>query len=441
MQSERALKFYLDEVHLLGSELSLDARLVTVSDQLKDLAVRSPDRSAQRRNEPYRLAVSGIYARLAATARELGQAEASRHAVGEAPPYAEAAEFVADLGILYRSLMANGSATLARGRLRSLRRAASPFGFYLAGIDLRQNSEVHERTVGELFEMTCTASNYAGLPEAARIPLLREELKIARLLSSPFLRYSVETASELTILREAAEAHRRYGKAAVPNYVISKTNGVSDLLEVGLLLKEAELLRPRERELDVNIVPLFETIADLRNCGSVMGELLAMPEYLCLLEGRGRAQEVMLGYSDSNKDGGFLTSGWELYKAEIALVDTFRRHGITLRLFHGRGGSVGRGGGPSYQAILAQPPGAVQGAIRVTEQGEVIASKYSNPELGRRNLETLAAATLEATLLQPETPEPRPDYLEAMEFLSAEAYSTYRELVYETEGFGRFFRE
>ena len=367
--------------------------------------------------------------------------EASRHAVGEAPPYTEAAEFVADLGILYRSLMTNGSATLARSRLRSLRRAANTFGFYLAGIDLRQNSEVHERTVGELFEMTCTESNYAGLPEAARISLLREELKTPRLLCSPFLRYSGETASELAILREAADAHRRYGKAAVPNYVISKTNGVSDVLEVGLLLKEAGLLRPRERELDVNIVPLFETIADLRNCGSIMDELFAMPEYLCLLESRGRAQEVMLGYSDSNKDGGFLTSGWELYKAEIALIDTFRRHGITLRLFHGRGGSVGRGGGPSYQAILAQPSGAVQGQIRITEQGEVIAAKYSQAEVGRRNLEILAAASLEATLLQPDQAAPREEYFAAMEELSTHAYRAYRNLVYETAGFERYFGE
>ena len=149
----------------------------------------------------------------------------------------------------------------------------------------------------------------------------------------------------------------------------------------------------------------------------------------------------MLGYSDSNKDGGFLTSGWELYKAEIALIDVFRHHGIGLRLFHGRGGSVGRGGGPSYQAILAQPVGAVQGAIRITEQGEVIASKYSNPELGRRNLEILAAATFEASLLQVETAEPQTEYLEAMEYLSAEAYNVYGGLVYETDGFDRFFRE
>jgi len=441
MQSERAFKFYLDEVHLLGGELSLDARLVTVSNQLKDLAERSPDRSPHRRNEPYRLAVSGIYARLAATKRAFGQAEASRHAIGEAPPYAAVAEFVADLSILYRSLMANGSAMLARSRLRSLRRAANTFGFHLAGIDLRQNSEVHERTVGELFEMTCTASNYADLPEAARISLLHEELKTARLLSSPFLRYSAETASELAILREAAVAHQLYGNAAVPNYVISKTNGVSDLLEVALLLKEAGLLRPRERELDVNIVPLFETIADLRNCAQIMDELLSFPEYFCLLDSRGRAQEVMLGYSDSNKDGGFLTSGWELYKAEIALIDTFRRHGITLRLFHGRGGSVGRGGGPSYQAVLAQPSGAVQGQIRITEQGEVIAAKYSQSDVGRRNLETLAAACLEATVLQPEQAAPREEYFAAMEELSNHAYRAYGNLVYETPGFERYFWE
>jgi phosphoenolpyruvate carboxylase len=440
MQSERALKFYLDEVHLLGGELSLDARLVTVSDQLKELAERSPDRSPHRRNEPYRLAISGIYARLAATARVFGQAEALRHAVGEALPYAEAAEFVADLDILYRSLTANGSARLARGRLRSLHRAANTFKFYLAGIDLRQNSEVHERTVGELFEMGRTDSTYAGLPEPARISFLREELQTARLLSSPFVRYSAETGSELTILHEAADAHRRYGKAAVPNYVISKTNGVSDLLEVGLLLKEAGLLRPRERELDMNIVPLFETIDDLRNCGRIMDELFSVPEYFGLLESRGRAQEVMLGYSDSNKDGGFLTSGWELYKAELALIETFHRHGITLRLFYGRGGSVGRGGGPSYQAILAQPSGAMQGQIRITEQGEVIAAKYSHADVGRRNLEILAAASLEATLLQPDQAAPQ-EYFAVMEELSNHAYRAYRTLVYETAGFERYFWE
>ncbi|MBI3706237.1 MAG: phosphoenolpyruvate carboxylase [Proteobacteria bacterium] len=441
MQSRQALNFYLDELHRLGGEFSLDTRLVTVSAELQGLIERSPDRSPRRQDEPYRRAISGIYARLAATAWALDQFEASRHAVGDAPPYASAAELRADLDILHRSLAANGSATLARGRLRSLRRAAEVFAFHLAAIDLRQNSNVHERTVDELFEMTCPGTGYRGLAEDARIALLLGELKTARPLASPFVTYSAETAAELTILRIAAEAQRHYGKAAVPNYVISKADGVSDILEVALLLREAGLLRPREGDLAMNIVPLFETIEDLRNCGSVLDSLLALPEYQRLLDSRGRVQEVMLGYSDSNKDGGFLTSGWELYKAEIALIDAFRRHDVRLRLFHGRGGSVGRGGGPSYQAILAQPGGAVQAGIRITEQGEVIASKYSHPEVGRRNLEILAAATLDAMLLQPDRAAPRDEYLAAMEELSAHAYRSYRNLVYETEGFERYFWE
>jgi phosphoenolpyruvate carboxylase len=186
---------------------------------------------------------------------------------------------------------------------------------------------------------------------------------------------------------------------------------------------------------------LFETIGDLQRCGGIMDELLGLPAYRRLLASRGGTQEVMLGYSDSNKDGGYLTSTWELYKAELALIDIFRRHQVGLRLFHGRGGSVGRGGGPSFEAILAQPPGAVQGQIRVTEQGEVIAGKYSNAEVGRRNLETLAAATLEATLLEGNRPPPPGDYLAVMEELSAHAFRAYRDLVYETEGFDRYFRE
>jgi phosphoenolpyruvate carboxylase len=440
-QNSRALQHYLGELHLLGSELSLDTRLVGVSDALAELAERSPDHSANRRDEPYRRAITGISARLAVTAQALDHLDAPQHAVGAASPYTDSSELLADLVMIDDSLVANGSAILAQGRLKKLRRAVDVFGFHLAALDLRQNSDVHERSVSEMLGFAEPGLDYANLGEAERIRLLLTELATARPLTSAFLPYSAETSGELAILRATAAAHRLYGREAVPHYVISKTTGVSDILETAVLLKEAGLLRPREGALDLDIVPLFETIEDLRHCGEVMDELLSLPEYMRLLDGRGRVQEVMLGYSDSNKDGGFLTSGWELYKAEVALVEVFRRHDVGLRLFHGRGGSVGRGGGPSYQAILAQPAGAVQGAIRITEQGEVIASKYSNPELGRRNLEILAAATLEATLLQPETAEPRPEYLEAMEFLSAEAYRAYRNLVYETDGFDRFFRE
>src|SRR5712691_10741696 len=440
-QSSRALEHYLAELHTLGGELSLDNRLVGITDALEDLAARSPDRSANREDEPYRRAITGIYARLAATAQALDHLEPPQHAVGEAPPYGDSGELLADLAVIRSSLAANGSAILAEGRLKHLRRAVDAFGFHLASLDLRQNSDVHERSIGEMLSLVQPGLDYAGLPEPERVRLLLAELGTARPLASAFLSYSAETESELAILRATADAHRRYGRDKVPHYVISKTTGVSDILETAVLLKEAGLLRPRESALDLDIVPLFETIEDLRHCGEVMDHLLGLREYACLLDNRGRVQEVMLGYSDSNKDGGFLTSGWELYKAEVTLVDVFRLHDVRLRLFHGRGGSVGRGGGPSYQAILAQPLGAVQGAIRITEQGEVIASKYSNPEVGRRNLEILFAATLEATLLQPAEAAPRPTYLDAMDELSGHAYAAYRALVSETPGFADYFRQ
>jgi phosphoenolpyruvate carboxylase len=221
------------------------------------------------------------------------------------------------------------------------------------------------------------------------------------------------------------------------------TAGPSDVFEVALLLKEAGLLVPgQEPRLAVNIIPLFETIGDLRACGGIMDQLYSCPLYRQLLESRDDIQEVMLGYSDSNKDGGFFTSTWSLYQAEVDLVRLFAEHKVTLRLFHGRGGSVGRGGGPSYDAILAQPPGSVGGQIRLTEQGEIIASKYANPENGRRNLETLLAATLEASLL-PQAHgievQSSTEFMSAMEEISASAHRAYRDLVYETPGFTDYF--
>ena len=440
MQSKRALGFYLDELHLLGGELSLDGRIVPVSDGLRALVERSADHAPERQDEPYRRVIVGIYARLAATAKTLDGLEAP-HPVEPAPAYDSAVELKADLDTVYHSLAENGSLALARGRLRSLRRAVDVFGFHLASLDLRQNSDIHARVMAELVAAAGLEADYGKLDEPGRVALLLGELDTMRPLASPYLTYGEETTSELAMLRVAADAHRRYGRAAMPNYVISKADSVSDILEVAVLLKEVGLLRPREGHLAVDIVPLFETIGDLQHCGRIMDELLGLPAYRRLLASRGGTQEVMLGYSDSNKDGGYLTSTWELYKAELTLIETFRRHKVGLRLFHGRGGSVGRGGGPSYEAILAQPPGAVQGEIRITEQGEVIAGKYSNAEVGRRNLETLAAATLEATLLEGDRPAPPAAYLAIMEELSAHAFRAYRALVYETEGFDRYFRE
>ena len=441
MQSRKALGYLLEQLHKLGAELSTTTSLIPVPQALNDLAAHSPDRNPHRADEPYRRAIAGFYARLAATAQQLDGLEAPRHAVAAAQPYRNAQELADDLDVLHQSLHGHNARLLARGRLRRLRRAVSLFGFHLAPLDLRQNSDVHARTVAELLAVGRPGTDYFALDENARITLLLEELANPRLLSVPGVQYSDETQSELRIFRSARSIHERYGRGAIENMIISKTDGVSDMLELAVLLKEVGLLRSLEHALDVNIVPLFETIDDLANAGPIMDRLLGLNFYNQLLAGRGAVQEVMLGYSDSNKDGGFLTSGWALYRAEIALTRVFARHGITLRLFHGRGGSVGRGGGPSYQAILAQPQGAVQGQIRVTEQGEVIAHKYANPELGRRNLEILAAATLEATLLPHEYDAPRAEFLEAMEQLSRDAYTAYRAMVYETPGFERYFWE
>jgi phosphoenolpyruvate carboxylase len=433
MQSECALRFYLDELHRLGGELSLDDRLIAVAPDLERLAATSPDPSPHRHHEPYRRAISGLYARLAATLWSLDRSEAPRHAVGEAPVYSRPDELRSALDVIHTSLVADGSSELARGRLRRLRRAVDVFGFHLAPIDLRQNSSVHERVMAELCRIAQRDDEYASRSENEKIALLCAEIESPRPLTSPYVAYGEETVSELAVLCAAADGRKTYGGDAVPHYVISKTESASDVLEVAALLKEVGLLDPHESRLHLDVIPLFETIEDLRGCAAIMDTLFALGPYRALVRSRGDVQEVMLGYSDSNKDGGYTTSTWELYKAEVALIGTFRRHGVALRLFHGRGGSVGRGGGPSYQAILAQPEGALQGAIRITEQGEIIAAKYSNAEVGRRNLEALAAATLEATL--------RPEYLAAMDELSATAYRTYRALVYETEGFERYFRE
>jgi phosphoenolpyruvate carboxylase len=437
MQSSRVLRYYLEELHVLGSELSLAAHLADVSEELRALAERSPDTSLHRRGEPYRLAVSGIYARLTATAVRL-DVETTRAPVGQAAAYADVGEFKADLDVLHRSLISNNSRVIARGRLRLLRRAVDCFGFHLARLDMRQNSAVHERTVAELIDAAMHGMSYMALTEEARIALLSDELRNARPLTSSFVKYSEETLGELAVFRAAAEAHAKFGADVIPQCIISMCEGVSDMLEVTLLLKEVGLVDPSGRSA-INIVPLFETIGDLQASSAIMDRLLSLHEYRKLVDGRGAIQEVMLGYSDSNKDGGFVTSGWELYKAEIGLVEVFERHHVRLRLFHGRGGSVGRGGGPSYDAIVAQPDGAVNGQIRITEQGEIISSKYSNAEVGRTNLEILAAATLEASLLQPRQSAPRREYLETMDRLSALAFKAYRALVYETEGFAEYF--
>ena len=438
-QASVALGHYLEEVHRLGGELSLSTRLVKPTAALLSLAQNAGDANVHRQDEPYRQALIGVYARLAATSRKLAQQAPPRAPNADLPAYAAPAAFEADLAVIADSLAAHGGSELAKQRLTPLRCAVRAFGFHLAAIDLRQNADVHETVVDELLDRAGVASGYAALDERAKVALLARELASPRLLRTPFAAYSERTREELAILDAAAGVHRRFGAAAIPHYVISKCQSVSDLLEVGIMCKEAGLLRGTELALD--IVPLFETIADLSNAGRILGDALAMPVVRAWLASRDAKQEVMLGYSDSNKDGGYLASTWALYRAELTLVAVARQAGIGLRLFHGRGGTVGRGGGPSFEAILAQPPGCVAHGLRITEQGEIIASKYSDAELGRRNLETLVAAALESALLDTEELGERSEpYFAALDELSAIALQAYRDLVYGTDGFVDYFR-
>jgi phosphoenolpyruvate carboxylase len=500
-QADVALRHYLTEVHLLGAELSMSAMLVDFSPDMRALAESSPDTSEHRKDEPYRRALTGVYARLAATLRELTGGEAARHAVAPQNAYALAEEFLADLRTIEASLKTHHGEALIAQRLHPLIRAVEVFGFHLATVDLRQSSDKHEEVVAELLAVARVEAAYASLDEMAKRALLMEMLNDARPLRVLGTVYSDLARGELAIFEAALMARARFGKEAIRHYIISHTETVSDLLEVLLLQKEVGLMhgllndphawhsvsgaapqgggralgrpgddnrdphawhsvsgaapqgggralgRPGDAadngaSTDLIVVPLFETIEDLRNAAPIMREFYALPGIAQLLQRSGSEQDIMLGYSDSNKDGGIFTSNWELYRAEIALVELFDQlassHNITLRMFHGRGGTVGRGGGPSYQAILAQPPGTVRGQIRLTEQGEVIGSKYANPEIGRRNLETLVAATLEATLLQPTKPATKA-FLQAAAELSQASMAAYRALVYETPGFTEYF--
>ncbi len=516
-QADVALRHYLTEVHYLGSELSVSAMLVQCDPAMQALAERSPDTNAHRQDEPYRRALTGMYSRLAATLKALTGGDAARHAVAPQSPYLSAAEFLADLRVIEQSLRSHHGAALAVQRLHPLARAVEVFGFHLATVDLRQSSDQHERVVAELFAQARIEPDYTGLDESAKREVLMRQLRDARPLRVPDASYCEHTLGELTIFQTARSLRERFGAQAIRHYIISHTETVSDLLEVLLLQKEVGLMRGLLAEgtqgsacNDLIVVPLFETIEDLRNADPIMREFYALPGIQAMVQRSGAEQDIMLGYSDSNKDGGIFTSNWELYRAEIALValfDEINQHNhaaassttsaattqstagppqgglappggsaahavasmgatqstagppqgglapsggsaahavasvgamIQLRMFHGRGGTVGRGGGPSYQAILAQPPGTVRGQIRLTEQGEVIGSKYANPEIGRRNLETLVAATLEATLLQPTKPASAP-FLKAAAELSLSSMAAYRRLVYDTPGFTEYF--
>ncbi len=434
-QRRLVLEKYLGELHLLAQELSVSRRLAGVSEELERSVAAdqaglpgTARRLGERfRDEPYRRKLHFVVERLRRTAE------------GRAGGYGSAGEFAAQLGVMRESLLAHGGRELAAGRLAELELKVRLFGFHLARMDLREHSARHQAAVAELLARAGEEADYRDRPEEERQAILERELANRRPLVSGRLEYSAATAEVLAVFEVFRRAREQLDPQCVGSYLISMAHEPSDLLEVLLLAKEAGLFRPWQGESDLDVVPLFETIPDLRAAPRRLAELCRLPSYRAQLEARGMRQEVMLGYSDSDKDGGYLTANWELFKVQRDLAALAREQGVRLKLFHGRGGAIGRGGGPTGQAILAQAPGSWAGGIKITEQGEAISANYALEGIGRHTLERVLSAALLANL-EREWPGDAPveEWSAAMEELSERAYAAYREL-YEDGAFRAYF--
>jgi phosphoenolpyruvate carboxylase len=400
----------------LGEALARDER------ELPGIIARARDRNP---GQLYRHRLAAIGERLRRTA---GREEGG---------YGSPLELAAELEGIAASLRANGGARVAEGRLADLLWRIRGFGFHLAALDVRQESDVHGQAVAVMLEAAGIALDYGALGEAGRLRALEEALG-ANTPLVPVPGAGPPSGEPIELLRRLAAWQREYGEVACSTYIVSLTHEVSDLLEVLLLAREAGLGRGGGIPLD--IVPLYELIPELRRAGEITGALLGHPRYREHLERRGGVQEVMLGYSDSNKDGGYLASNWELYKAQRAVHQACASAGATLRLFHGRGGAIGRGGGPAERAIMAQPREALDGRLKLTEQGEVLHQRYSNPRIAARHLEQLTGALLRAALEPGVRPgdEHRSRWELVMDDLAEHSLTTYRALVYETPEFGEY---
>ncbi|MGZ7495922.1 phosphoenolpyruvate carboxylase [Corynebacterium sp. ZY180755] len=421
--AKTVLRYYANQLDRLERELSLSDRYSSCSQELLELADLGRNDVPSRVDEPYRRAIHGVRGRVLAT---LGEGEFERY---ESPD-----ELKRDLDTIDQSLRQFNGAIIADDRLARIRSAVTVFGFNLYTLDVRQNSESFENVLTELFALAGRTQDYRGLNEEQKIELLVDELRLNRPLLFPNVNgLSADTEKELGIFRAAAQAVADFGPQAVSHCIISMTGAVSDILEPMVLLKEVGLT-------DIDIAPLFETIEDLKNGAKILEDLWQVPFYREHLARRGDVQEVMLGYSDSNKDGGYLAANWALYAAELELVKLCEAHNITLRLAHGRGGAVGRGGGPTYDAILAQPKGAVNGSVRITEQGEVISAKYGSPDTARRHLEAFAAGALEASLLETEKFDDQERAYEIMAEIAELSGEKYKELVNDP-GFIEYFTQ
>ena len=431
LQRRRALEILVDEVGALGHELSVSTRVHGVSDELREAvdADRPALKDVQGRidwSEPYRVRCEAIRRRLVASA----DGDTSRRG------YRTPAHLDADLEVIERSLRENSGELLADGILSRVRRILQVIGFHFATLDIREHSDRHHEALATLF--AANDLDYVGTSDADRADLLAAELASRRPLAPPS---TPDDAGALALFRTLRTIMDRDGDAVIESYIISMTQGVEDVLAPVVLAREVGLVDLAHDTARLGFVPLFETIDDLRSIDPTLRALFAVEPYRQIIDLRGGTQEVMVGYSDSNKDGGITTSQWEIHKALRAIRDVSTDTGIPIRVFHGRGGTIGRGGGPTHASILSQPNGVLDGEVKFTEQGEVIADKYGHPEIARRNLDLAFTAVLEASLAHK---SPRHDegtitrWYSIMDGMANDAYAAYRRFV-ETPGLVEYF--
>ncbi len=434
LQHDHALRILDSQVRTLAEELSTSSRLRRVSEELADSLAADRQTLPEvwlryqtlNRDEPYRLKCAFIHERLANTRRRI--ADDARHVAGT--DYRSSRDLLDELGILRRSLLGDAGDRIADGVLLRLMRNVSMFGFHLATMDIREHAEHHHGVLEQLYDRIGVP--YASLDRVARLRLLTQELVGGRPLAARTTDLREPAAAVRETFQTIREALDRFGPGTIESYIISMTSDADDVLAAAVLARDAGLIDLHAGSAHVGFVPLFETIDALRRSGEILDALLRCEPYREIVRLMGNVQEVMLGYSDSNKIGGITTSQWEIYKAQRLLHNAARRHGVTLRLFHGRGGTIGRGGGPTHQAVLAQPFGTVDGRVKVTEQGEIISDKYGLPSLAHRNLELALSSVLEASLLHRDSRQPKEVldlWTATMESLSRAAYTSYRELV------------
>ena len=434
-QCEVIMNYYDEKIYNLYREFSLSTSIVNVSDKVREMALKSQDNSIYREKELYRRALFDIQAKMQATKTYLIEDKDLQ------PRYATADEFYQDLLAIRDSLLENKGEYLISGEFVELMQAVEIFGFYLASIDMRQDSSVHEACVAELLASAGINDHYSDLSEDEKCALLLKELEEdPRILSATHAEKSELLEKELSIFKAARKLKDKLGENVIRQTIISHATSVSDMLELAIMLKEVGLVDAQKAR--VQIVPLFETIEDLDHSEETMRRYFSLPLAKKWIASKDNYQEIMLGYSDSNKDGGYLSSCWTLYKAQQQLTAIGDEFGVKVTFFHGRGGTVGRGGGPTYEAITSQPLKSIKDRIRLTEQGEVIGNKYGNKDAAYYNLEMLVSAAINRMITKKKSDTNTSNRYEAiMDQVVDRSYDIYRDLVFGNEHFYDYFFE